>query len=298
MSYPKSQIGNAQAAAPGLPLGLPPPEPNLLRQQWRRSLEAQLNRIGVQLAQPDEAIDAALVRQMLLELCASLRSESAVAQGSDYHWALRGLTQIYAQGLGPKAREPITATAAAYAEVIETITREYPAQDYSEAVGQLFRYMNRLFRKKQSGWKAIYEHILSIPDSVEAKQVLNRAFFFEIQEWADAGVDNLFAIRADLCHKMRDLKSRIQGIDQRITRIANETNQTEQADKALARNFNVIDLARVRRSRLIASLQRKRKILRDQQEDEESIAALIESDIREFEEKLQNTRRAYFLRPV
>ncbi len=232
---------------------------------------------------------------MLLALSADIRSRADVFHGSDYHWVLRQLTAIYARGLRRRTQDPYTTTAAAYAQVIETITHACPGQDYCEAVGQLVGYMVLLFQTRENSWRLVFEHILSIPDAVEAKQLLDRAFLVEIREWAEAGVENLFSIRADLYEKIGGLQVRIEGIEGQIRMLERELGARRR--RAAVRS-NVIDLERVRTERLRASLLHARRVLEEEKRTEESIVALIESDIREFEDKLRKTARAYYLRSV
>ena len=257
----------------------------------------RLNRLGVQLSRPDAVIDSGEIEDTLLLLSTEIRSGSSDLVSSDYRWIIERLTDIYAQGFGQRAGDAFTTTADSYAHLIETISRAYPGYDYSEAVGQLFCYMSRLFRTRKTGWKAVYEHILSIPDSVEAKQVLNRAFFVDIQEWAEAGVENLFSIRKDLYEKIRKIEVKIRGLDRRIENIAGPRDLPEQASSVRA-GSNIVDLTQARRRRLIEPLRLRRRRLVGEKENEETIVGLIESDIREFEDKLRATRRAYFIRPV
>ena len=255
-----------------------------------------MNRLGSLLSQPDAAIDSSKIEDMLLMLSADIRSRSSELESVDYRWIVERLTRIYARGFGQRSGEVFTTTADSYAHLIETISRAYPGYDYSEAVGQLFCYMSRLFRTRKIGWKAVYEHILSIPDAVEAKQALNRAFFVEIQEWAEAGVENLFSIRRDLHEKVDSIETKIRMLDRRIEAVAG--GRVPVGDNRKKQGSNVIDLAQARRKRIVEALLRKRRRLVDEKSEEETIAALIESDIREFEEKLRNTRRAYFIRSV
>jgi hypothetical protein len=263
----------------------------------RRNLEEQLNRLLGEFSQPERSIDTARIREILLKLDADIRSGYEVFQNNDYRWILERLTRIYGQGLTSQRQDPFTATAADYAQVIETLSHVYPKQDYSEAMGQLFCYMSRLFRTQERSWKAVYTHILSIPESVEAKRVLNRAFFLEIQSWAEAGVENLFSIRQDLSDKLSELRTKIDRMDRRIATIAGEPSVRQETGSA-AHGRNVIDFAMARKRRLIQSLERRRNALDEEKVDTESVFGLIESDIREFEEKLRITRRAYFLRAV
>jgi len=295
MSYSETAIGTKtrrEPESPGQALGA---DVERLLDESRRVLEGHLDRILSQLARPCARIDIARLRGMLLALSADIRSRTHVLHDSDYRWVLRQITGIYAQGLGRRPKEPYTITAAAYAQVIETISQAYPAQDYCEAVGQLVGYMVRLFQTQENSWRRVFEHILSIPDAVEAKQLLDRAFLVEIQEWAEAGVENLFSIRADLYEKIRGIQAKIAGLDLRIRVL-----QRALRVPSVPRRFgpNVVDLAQVRVRRRIAALLRSRQALEAERRAEESIVALIESDIREFEEKLRQTARAYYLRSV
>ena len=265
--------------------------------QTRKILEARLDQLGAQLSGPEAAADAGKISTMLLALSDDIRSGFPLFTSNDYRWVLTRLTEIYAQGFGRLKRDAFANSAADYAHVIETISREYPGHDYSEAIGQLFCYMSRLFRTRKNGWKAVYEHILSIPESVEAKQLLNRAFFVEIQEWAEAGVENLFSIRKDLYEKIAEIGTKIEALDRQIEQFEGEQTPANQTRPSAAAS-NVVDLAAARKKRHILQLEQQRRKLVVDKEDEDVIVGLIESDIREFEDKLRATRRAYFIRSV
>jgi len=258
----------------------------------------RVNRLGTQLSRPDAVIGSGEIEDTLLLLSAEIRCGRSELASSDYRWIIERVTDIYAQGFGQGAGDVFTTTADSYANLIETISRAYPGYDYSEAVGQLFCYMSRLFRTRKTGWKAVYEHILSIPDAVEAKQLLNRAYFAEIQEWAEAGVENLFAIRKDLYEKIDRIEVKIGGLDRRIEKIAGPRDDLPAEARSAPPGSNIVDLTQARRKRLIETLRLKRRRLADVRENEETILGLIESDIQEFENKLRATRRAYFIRPV
>jgi hypothetical protein len=299
MSYPEIRSERGREPDSGSLLKKSSPElgSKSLPGRSRTRIEERLNRLGVELSRSETAIDSEQVEHMLLLLSADIRSGSSELAHSDYRWIVERLTFIYAQGFDRRADDIFTITADSYAHLIETISREYPGYDYSEAVGQLFCYMSRLFRTRRTRWKAVYEHILSIPDAVEAKQVLNQAFFVEIQEWAEAGVENLFSIRKDLREKIGAIKSKIRLIDLRIDRISNKQYVAVEFESTML-GSNVVDLAAARRKRSIELLRLKRQQLVEENEHEETVVGLIESDIREFEDKLRATRRAYFIRPV
>jgi len=297
MTYPETRSSREPDGASLIPVGAASAENGRATGQTRKILETRLDQLGAQLSGPDAAADAGRISTMLLALSEDIRSGSPLFTSNDYRWVLTRLTEIYAQGFGQLKRDAFANSAADYAHVIETISREYPGHDYSEAIGQLFCYMSRLFRTRKNGWKAVYEHILSIPESVEAKQLLNRAFFIEIQEWAEAGVENLFSIRKDLYEKIAEIGTKIEALDRQIEQFEGEQTPANQTRPSAAAS-NVVDLAAARKKRHILQLEQQRRKLVVDKEDEEVIVGLIESDIREFEDKLRATRRAYFIRSV
>lgn len=297
MTYPETQTNRAPDGLPFPPRGAPTSGNPPVAAHTRKLLEERLDQLGAQLSGPEAAADAGRISEMLLGLSEDIRAGSPLFTSGDFRWVLTRLTDIYAQGFGQLKRDAFANTAGDYARVIETISREYPGHDYSEAIGQLFCYMSRLFRTRKNGWKAVYEHIISIPDSVEAKQLLNRAFFVEIQEWAEAGVENLFSIRKDLYDKIAAIRVKIEALDRRIEQVGGGQQVRDRADTAHITS-NVVDLAAARKERHILHLEQKRGKLLEERKDEEVIVGLIESDIREFEDKLRATRRAYFIRSV
>lgn len=299
MPYPETKIGRGQNPSTGSPLH---EQTQRAGSRWPPSgsgklIGERLNRLETQLSSPDTAIDSCEIEDMLLLLSADIRTGSSELASVDYRRIIEHLTQIYARGFGQQAGGVFNATADSYAHLIETIIRAYPSHDYSEAVGQLFCYMSRLFRARKNGWKAVYEHLLSIPDAVEAKQVLNGAFFVEIQEWAEAGVENLFSIRKDLYRKIGKIERKIEALGRQIEKIVGPSDSPKQTSST-QKASNVVDLAQARSKRRVELLRVRRQQLMEEMENEETILGLIESDIREFEDKLRATRRAYFIRPI
>ncbi|MEA3275896.1 MAG: hypothetical protein U9Q81_11510 [Pseudomonadota bacterium] len=262
----------------------------------RQVLQTYLDYFGAQLSRNSASRDIGLLQEMLLEVAHIVRSGTADILTDDYENILERLVAIYARGLNQRGQNAFMITAADYADVIEAISQEYPAYDYSEAVGQLLWYMSRLFGRRKSSWKTVYEHILSMPDSVAAKQLLMQAYFLEINEWVESGVDNLFEIRSDLYAKKAALLKE-------ETTISREIEKMEQALKArqgkgTARDRNVVDLGEKRKERTIETLRREMQEIISEKEGKETMIAMIESDIRQFEDKLKEAKRAYFIRLV
>lgn len=296
MSYLNEQAAT-ESQGPPAPTFSCPPDDERLSLKPRRILEAHLARILVHLKGTDMQRDSAHARGLLLDLSAEIRSESSKFRGSDYRWVLNELTAIYAQGFGRRSRESFTTTAAAYARVIEDMSRTFPDQDYCEALGQLFGYMISLFRQEKEGWKSIYESILSVPDSVAAKKFLDRTLLLEIRDWTEAGVGNLFAIRADVYGKIADIQARIEGLDREITQAEAEAGVSPSSGTALSEG-KVVQLASVRARLRLGVLRQRRQGFEEAKRNEEAIVHLIESDIREFEDKLRRIARCCFLRAV
>jgi len=297
MAYTDTRIGDESPHTPSVGAGVSEREKRLSGVQSREILAGHLDRLLIQLDRPEAAVDTTSARETLMDLSADIVSRTSIFRNSDYRWLLDRLTGVYGQGFGRRVQEPLVATAAAYGQVIETISNACPDQDYREAVGQLFCYMSRLFRNREDSWKLVYRHILAIPDAVAAKQLLNRALFVEIREWAEAGVDNLFSIRRDLYERIAAQTTRIEDLDRRILDLTRGLRHHRRATAASA-GSNVIDLQEVRDKRLITTLEHERRGLMEDREGEKAVVALVESDIREFEEMLRSTRRAYFVRTV
>ena len=155
--------------------------------------------------------------------------------------------------------------------------------------------MIRLFRQEDTGWVAVYRHLRSIPDGVGAKQQLKRVCAADIREWFDAGVQNLFGLRVGL-------RERIQKLGEAADALGQEIQAGEDVIRAAnakgARNIHVVVLADWLKGRQLAELRDQRQIIIDERTDKVDTVALINADIREFEQRLGEARRAYLLRVV
>jgi hypothetical protein len=235
-------------------------------------------------------------RQTLRELADLIASDRLGLASGDYQRLLGRLAAIFAIGLAPAALGPLATTAPSYAGVVAAISRACPSCDYEAPLGQLLTYMARLFLYRRSGWKAIYRSIQAISDGVAAKGRLDDVEFARIQEWIESGAANLFPIQRDLARAIARLGEQVAATDAQIARHAAAlelSSRRRRNDPALQ---NVVSLDTWRQGREVDELQQQRLDLLDQFEAKQGVKELIDSDIRELEDCLRATRRAYFIR--
>lgn len=257
-------------------------------------LNDYLDYLERELSDDNASIDVSQVQEMLLEVSCIVRSGCSKIQAEHYGRILQRLIGIYAKGLNHAQKDAFSITAADYAEVIEAISVKYPGYDYSEAVGQLVLYMNRLFELRKGSWKTVYEHILSMPDSIQAIQLLKQDHFEEIRVWAEEGVHNLFALRKDLFKRMDELERESEQVDELIE----DLERSRDSEQPFERASNVISFQGRLFDKEIAGLRQDRAALAGEILGQEHLIQLIEENIAEFEDKLNQARRAFFVRLV
>jgi len=262
-----------------------------------RVLNDYLDYLEFELSNHHSLIKISQVQEMLLEISCIIRSGKTTVDAAVYPHILERLTGIYAQGLSQRKKDAFSLTAGDYAEVIEVISAEFPNYDYREVVAQLLNYMNHLYRLKKTGWITVYEHIRSMPNSIEALQVLKEARFLEIQKWVEEGVHNLFGIQSDIRKRIGQIERKAAGIKNAVEHEQQQLAFELKRGKVLA-NSKVASLYRERKRREISVLCDRRDQLMSEKRAEEQIIQLIESNIREFESKLKEARRYYLVRLV
>jgi len=260
-----------------------------------QALEARLRSLGQDL-RPDAAHpERRKAERRLRELAVLIESETVTISDRDSERVLRRLAQLYGNGCAAHKGQTYTSTAAGYAAVVAALSHKSPGLDFGEAIGQLLELMIRLFRQEDTGWVAVYRHLRSIPDGVRAKQQLKRVCAADIREWFDAGVQNLFGLRAELRERIRKLGEAADALAQEIQaeedaiRIANTKGEGD---------TKVVVLADWVKGRQLAELRHKRQTIIDETTDKADTVALINADIREFGQRLGEARRAYVLRLV
>ncbi|MGA7983446.1 MAG: hypothetical protein WCA32_24885 [Chromatiaceae bacterium] len=260
-----------------------------------RALDDRLRSLARELCPGDAFAGARRPEDRLHELAGAIESETTEITMRDSARILQSLTQLYRSACRGREDEQFTATAASYAAVISALSRRFPGLDFDEAVGQLLKLMIRLFKSEDAGWVTVYRQLRSIPDSVSAKQQLQRVCSADIREWFDAGVKNLFSLRDGLFE-------RIGKLDEDADAIAREI-QAGESELAAARTQStsdgrVIVLADRVKARQIAALREKRQSILDEKAGKADTVSLIQADIREFERRLGEARRAYLVRPA
>jgi hypothetical protein len=259
------------------------------------ALAARLSSLAQELRPQATAGDRRKAERRLRELAVLIESETVEISLLDSVRALRRLTQLFGSGCVARKGEAFTSTAAGYAAVVVALSRRTPALDLSEAIGQLLELMIRLFQEERASWAAVYRHLRSIPDTVDAKQQLKRVCAADIREWFDAGVQNLFGLRADLEKKIKRLE---EAADTLAREIQSEEAAINAATTKASGNGNLVVLADWLQGRQLAELRHKRQAIIDETADKADTVALINADIREFEQRLGEARRAYLLRLV
>lgn len=230
------------------------------------------------------------IQEMLLELSCMLRGPTRLGEAEVLRF-LERLIALYAKGVDHRRVEALTHTAADYAEVIEAASMSYPDYDYSEAVSQLLCYMGQLYHTRRGSWKVVYEHITSMPASVEAIRYLNNAFFSEIRQWAEEGVGNLFQIRRDHQEMVAELEGARARLEQSVDQLAG----------ALPGQLNtksVIHIDDLRKRREVNRLRAEQARLTSEIDGKYQVLALIDENIDEFETKIKDVRRSYSIRLV
>ncbi|MCP3867175.1 MAG: hypothetical protein GY703_03590 [Gammaproteobacteria bacterium] len=262
----------------------------LILNEYTDCLERELSCAG-------SAADVGKVQEMLLELSQFVRSDNARIIPHEYGRLLERLTDIYAHGFGSAEQGAFFRTAADYADVVDAISGQHPACDYSEAVGQLLYYMGELFELRKGSWITIYEHLQSMSNSVKEVQSLKQEYLLEIQRWAEEGVANLFGIRKDRLEKFRRLEIVTQEVDAEIE----EKRHSMKANRLHWQSLHgseVISLDGWVLKKEIEWLLQERQQLVSEQEGNRDLIELIESNILEFQGKLKEVRRKYLIRPV
>ena len=262
----------------------------------RRVLDDCLSQLDDQLRRQGSSTDRRSARQTLRELADLIASDRMGLDPGDYERLLGRLAAIFAAGLSPASQGVLVTTAPSYAGVIAAISRACPRCDYEAPLGQLLTYMARLFLDRRAGWKAIYRSIQAISDGVAAKQRLDEVEFARIQEWIESGAANLFSIQRDLGRAIAHLGEKVAAIDAQIARRAAALDLCSRRRRADDTVRNIVSLDTWRQGRQLAELERQRLDLLDQIAAKQGVKDLIDADVRELEDCLWATRRAYFIR--
>lgn len=253
-------------------------------------LKQYFDDLELSLAAENKTADLTQLQTIWIEISKFIQAEKKHILDDGYTRLLNRLTRIYTQGLQQQGNLAFAATATNYADVIEIVSQAHPSYDYSEVIGHLLHYMNQLYKVREKSWLRIFEHLLSMPDTIRPIQYLKQSHLKDIQQWVEEGVDNLFQIRDD----------QVVLHSEKIAELA-ETEQTiEQTRQRLERchNSKVVPITLYKEEALLNALTEKKDLLITDLEDRQALVDLLEDNIQEFEDKLFATRRACGIRLV
>jgi hypothetical protein len=264
---------------------------------YRRHLDACLTVVERELVSGSSTADIELVQSSLGTVATIVRANPGIAGGSELGTFLHRLTRLYAPACDRRESEAFTTTATEYGAVVAAISHRHPELDYTAALGQLLELMTRLFAARDNNWKAVYQLLRSIPESNKAKQILSKVCAADIREWFDAGVQNLFSLQNDLISKIEALEREAEETSRRMqvkSRRLRELRRRNDPDGT----GKVVVLEGILMERRLQALAREKEQLLAEKAGRESTLGLIESDILEFENRLREARRLYYLRVV
>ncbi|MCU7843982.1 MAG: hypothetical protein KZQ93_09100 [Candidatus Thiodiazotropha sp. (ex Monitilora ramsayi)] len=241
-----------------------------------------------------ETADIGLLQEMLLEISLLLRSGKSPLQEDGYLRLLDRLNAIYAKGLKAENDWAFARTAAYFADILESISQCYQDYDYSHSVGLLLHYMDKLFNYQEESWIDVFEHLLSMPDSIHIMQQLKDQHLQEIQDWVEEGVDNLFTIRneqvellAILDQALDDLNTEIVSREQELLNRIQSENQK-----------NIVEMSRELERREIGRLHEQAQAQMTERKTKLDIINLLDVNIQEFADRLTDIRRRALMKLV
>ncbi|MCG7982768.1 MAG: hypothetical protein JAY90_08455 [Candidatus Thiodiazotropha lotti] len=246
------------------------------------------------LSNQEAIVDVEQLRDMLNEVSGFIRSNKSQLRADGYSRMLKRLNSIYAQGLRNNNDRAFTRTAVNFADILNTVSQSFPSYDYSESVGLLLHYMHKMFNYREEGWIEVFEHLISMSDSLEIMQLIKTQHLQEIQNWVEEGVDNLFAL-------MDEQLEVIDNIDAEILLLDQELLQRRKALSTETRNTTtnrVIPISRARDKQLIQELFDQRAQLITERVGKLELADLLDENIQEFTDRLIEIRRSAMIQLV
>ncbi|MET0066467.1 MAG: hypothetical protein ABW076_08990 [Candidatus Thiodiazotropha sp.] len=261
--------------------------PMLAQDESCRIVKQYFDFLEISLNQQAEPIDIGELRGMLMEISRFIRSEKTGIRADGYLRMLKRLTHIYAQGVNAQDDRAYAGTAVNFADIINILSHSYPGYDYSESVGLLLYYMNKLFSYREEGWIDLYEQLLLMPDTTRVMQTLRVAHMQEIQNWIEEGVDNLFTIWDEQLEVIEQLNSEILELDRAIIQ-----GRKAQFRYRSTTHPNVTHLSKQRQRRDIEQIRAQRERLIEERDAKLELADLLSENIQEFTNRLTDIRRS------
>ncbi|MET0088964.1 MAG: hypothetical protein ABW068_02915 [Candidatus Thiodiazotropha sp.] len=261
--------------------------PPLAQDESCRIVKQYFDFLEYSLTRRVEPTDIGELREMLVEISKFIRSEKTVIRADGYLRMLKRLTRIYAQGVNARDDRAFAGTAVNFADIINVLSHSYPGYDYSESVGLLLYYMNKLFSYREEGWIDLYEQLLLMPDTTQVMRLLRVQHMQEIQNWIEEGVDNLFTIWDEQLEVIEQLNSEILELDRAIV----QGRKAQFLDRRNSRP-NVISLNKQRQRNNIAQIRQEREKLIEERNAKLELADLLSENIQEFTDRLTDIRRS------
>ncbi len=236
-------------------------------------------------------VDIALLKEMLLEIADLLRSGKSLLREDGYLKMLNRLTGIYARGLKVENDRAFAGTASHFAHIVEAVSQSFHDYDYSHSVSLLLHYMDKLFNTGEEGWLEIYEHLLSMPETIQVMQRLRIEHLDEISNWIEEGVDNLYTLKDEQLDLI-DLQ------EQGLRTLQQEILARQYQLRLNPVHQGVTDIGAARKRREIDRLTHQRQELIQERHAKLEIINLLDTNIREFSDRLARTRRSTLLKLV
>jgi hypothetical protein len=231
--------------------------------------------------------DVSQLSEVLTELSGFIRSEKSQIKDDGYMRMLNRLTSIYAKGIRSEDDEAFIGTAVHFADIMNTVSQSYTGYDYTEPVGLMLYYMDKLFNDREESWLEVFQHIISMSDA-HVLQMLEEQHLQEIKNWVEEGVDNLFSIWDEQLDVINNLSNEIYQLDKQIL----HTSRTLRKNLSQVVFPNLIYLRDIHLRLELDRLRQKRVELDTAREGKLELAALLDENIQEFGERLTEIRRS------
>ncbi|MEW8207409.1 MAG: hypothetical protein AB2746_14900 [Candidatus Thiodiazotropha taylori] len=246
------------------------------------------------LSNQESVVHVEQLREMLDEVSGFIRSNKSQLRADGYSRMLKRLNGIYAQGLRNNNDRAFTRTAVNFADILNTVSQSFPSYDYSESVGLLLHYMHKMFNYREEGWIEVFEHLISMSDSLEIMQLIKSQHLQEIQNWVEEGVDNLFALMDEQLEVIDNIDAEILLLDQELL----QRRKAFHTEAKKTSNELVVPITRARDKRLIQELFDRRATLISERLGKLELADLLDENIQEFTVRLIEIRRSAMIQLV
>ncbi len=247
--------------------------------------------VETSLTEQGEKTDIALLQEMLLDISRLLRSGKSQLRKDGYLRMLNRLTDIYAKGLQVENDRAFAGTAVNFADILGSVSQRFQDYDYSRSVSLLLHYMDKLFNSREESWLEVYEHLISMPESIRVMQQLRMDHLNEINGWIEEGVDNLYTLWDEQLELVAIQEQTLNDLDLQIL-----SRHTQLQQQLNAEFPGVIDFRHALQQRELRVLHEQRNQLMLERRTKLDIVDLLESNVREFSERLAQMRRSTLLK--